>query len=86
MKTFTFTHKGEEYTIPSFTSLPVGAIRKARKAKDEVDQAFTIIESVVDKDAKTLDAIDDMSMEEFQSFIQAWTQGVSVGESSSSSS
>lgn len=85
-KTFTFEHKGKKFTIPAFSALPMGAIRKARKAKDEADQAFTIIETVMGEDSDELAAIDSMSPEEFQVWLTGWTEGAGVGEASSSES
>ena len=81
---FTFTHNGTEFTVPSFSDVPVGVIRKSRKAKDDGDRAFTILESVMGEGSPELDAVDDMSSSEFQSFIEGWTQGAPMGESSSS--
>lgn len=78
--TFTFTHDGNEYTIPAFTSLPIGVIRKSRKGKDEADTAFIILETVMGEDSKELAAVDSMSQAQFQAFIQGWTQGAGVGE------
>lgn len=83
-KTFTFTHAGEDFTIPSFSALPMGALRKTRKLKDETDKVFTIIESAVGVDSPALDALDSMSGEEFEAFLSAWTQGAPLGESSGS--
>lgn len=83
-KTYTFDHAGKSFTIPAFNALPVGAIRKARKAKDEADQAFTIIEIVMGEDSQELAAIDSMDSNEFQEWLQGWTQGAAVGESVSS--
>lgn len=83
-KTYTFTHAGNEYTVPAFNALPIGVIRKARRAQDEADQAFTIIEAVCGEDSAELAAIDSMLPDEFQAFIEGWTQGAPVGESASS--
>lgn len=83
-KTFDFTHAGKKYSIPAFNALPIGVIRKARRAKDDMDQAFTIIETVCGDDSPALAAIDSMDMAEFEAFISGWTQGASVGESVSS--
>jgi hypothetical protein len=85
-KTYTFEHKGKSFTIPSFTALPMGAIRKARKAKDEADQAFTILEAVMPEDSPELAAVDSMAAAEFNAWLEGWTQGSSVGESVSSES
>ena len=85
-KVYTFEHAGKTYKIPAFSALPMGAIRKARKAKDEADQAFTIIEFVTGEDSPELAAIDSMNPEEFQVWMTGWTQGANLGESSSSES
>lgn len=85
-KTYTFEHNGEKFTIPAFGALPMGAIRKARKAKDEADQAFTIIEAVMGEDSPALTALDSMSAAEFNTWLEGWTQGGSVGESVNSES
>ncbi|HLP97654.1 MAG TPA: hypothetical protein VK149_04335 [Sideroxyarcus sp.] len=85
-KKYTFTHNGDKFEIPSFSALPVGVIRKARRAKDEADQAFTILETVMGEDSPELAAVDSMTTEEFQAFIKGWTEGASVGESVSSES
>lgn len=85
-KTYTFTFQDEDYTIPAFSALPIGVIRKSRKAKDEADQAFTIIETLMGEDSRELAAVDAMGVEEFQKFLEGWTQGAGVGEASSSAS
>jgi hypothetical protein len=79
-KTFTFTHQGKDFTIPAFTALPIGVIRKARKGKDEGDTAFIILETVMGEDSAELAAVDAMDQAEFQQFLEAWTQGAGVGE------
>ena len=83
---YKFTHAGKTYSIPAFSALPMGALRKARKGKDEADQAFTIIEHIMGEDSPELNALDSMSPTEFGKFLEGWTQGASVGESSSSES
>lgn len=84
--TFAFTHAGTEYNIPAFNALPVGVVRKARKGKDDADIAFLILENIMGEDSPELAAIDSMSQEEFQTFLEGWTQGAPVGESASSES
>lgn len=79
-KTFTFTHKNKNFSIPAFSALPIGVVRKARKGKDEADTAFLILETLMGEDSKELAAIDAMTQEEFQTFIEGWTQGAGVGE------
>lgn len=83
-KTYTFTHDGKTYSIPSFASLPMGVLRKSRKAKDESDQAFMIIETVMGEDSPELAAVDSMDATAFGEWLQGWTQGATVGESSGS--
>jgi hypothetical protein len=78
--THTFKHNGKDYTIPAFTALPIGVIRKARKGKDEADTAFLILENVMGEDSPELAAVDSMDQTEFQAFLEGWTQGAGVGE------
>lgn len=85
-KVYKFEHDGKTYSVPAFTALPMGALRKARKAKDDADQAFTILEFVMGEDSEELAVIDSMSMEQFQAWMEGWTQGAPVGESVSSES
>lgn len=85
-QTFDFTHEGKTYTIPAFSALPMGALRRARKAKDEIDQIFTILEMTVGEDSEAIAAIDKMAPAGFEEFVKAWTQGANAGESSSSES
>lgn len=83
-KKFTFKQDGKTYSIPAFSDLPMGVVRKARKATDEADTAFTIIESVMGEDSPELNAVDSMNAEQFQAFIAGWTQGAGAGEALSS--
>jgi hypothetical protein len=78
--TYTFVHNGKKFTIPAFTALPVGVIRKARRGKDEADTAFLILETVMGEDSKELAAVDAMTQTQFQKFLEGWTQGAGVGE------
>lgn len=82
--TYTFEFEGKKFTIPAFGALPMGAIRKARKAKDEADQAFTILEAVMPEGSPELDAIDSMNAADFNVWLEGWTQGAPAGESSGS--
>lgn len=86
MEKFHFTVDGVKYTIPKFSDLPMGVVRKSRKAKDDADMAFTIIESVMGEDSPELAAIDTMTAPQFDKFLTEWTQGAGVGEASSSES
>lgn len=85
-KTFDFTADGKKFTIPAFSELPMGVLRKSRNASDEMDKVFTIIEDVMGADSLELKAIDAMNATEFASFLADWTGGVPVGESSRSAS
>jgi hypothetical protein len=81
---YEFDHKGKKYSVPNFGSLPVGALRAARKAVDDADKAFTIIEYILGEDSLELKAIDSMTAKEFAAWLEGWTQGASLGESVSS--
>ena len=81
---FTFEQGGKQYSIPKFSDLPAGALRSSRKASDDLDKAFTIIEYVMGEDSPELLAVDNMTVAEFGDFVKAWTDGASVGESSGS--
>ena len=83
---YSFEHKGKKYSIPAFSEVPVGAIRKARKEKDEVGQAFSIMETMLGEDSPELLAVDTMTPTEFATWLEGWTQGAPLGESSSSES
>jgi hypothetical protein len=79
-ETYTFTHKGKTYEIPSVTAMPIGVMRKAAKAESEFSQAFIILEQVCGEDSPELAAIDTMLADEFAAFIKGWTQGAPLGE------
>lgn len=86
LEQYHFTINGEEYAVPHFNNIPVGVIRKSRKAKDEMDQVFTILELTLGEDSEVLEAVDSLDGNEFQAWLKGWTQGAPVGESSSSES
>lgn len=86
LERFHFTHNDVEYNIPKFSDLPMGVIRKSRKADDDGDRVFIILEAVMGEGSAELDAVDDMSAEEFKNFLGEWTEGVSLPEGSSSES
>lgn len=65
---FSFEHDGETYSFkPTFDILTPGFLRKNRR-RDEIDAFFTMVEALVEDDA-TLDVIDNMSRDEFQSLM-----------------
>ena len=79
--TFTFKYNDKEYTLPAINKLPNGVLRKTRHIEDEVDKAYSIVEILLEKQPETLEAFDDMTVEEFIAIITEWTQGASLGES-----
>ena len=85
-KVYNFEHAGKKYSVPSFTSLPMGAVRASRKATDDADKAFIIIEYVLGEESNELKALDSMTASEFSEWLTGWTQGAPLGESVSSES
>jgi hypothetical protein len=77
---YKFEHNGKKYELPDFVDIPMGALRKARKGKDELDVTFTMVEQMVGEDSPVLAAIDSMNAEQFQKLITGWTQGAGLGE------
>jgi hypothetical protein len=80
-KTFTFSHNGEDFTIPAIADLPVGVMRKARKAADQGDAVFMMLEAVLDEGSPALAALDDMKADEFSLFLEGWSGKAPLGES-----
>lgn len=85
MATYDFEIAGTTYSVPSFKDLPAGALRKSRKASDDMDRAFIILEETVGEDSDVIRAIDTLSVTELGEWLKGWTQGAPLGESSSSS-
>lgn len=82
---YKFELNGTSYELPDFTNLPMGVIRKSRKFTNELDAAFSIIESVAGNNNDLLDALDALPVSEFNKVLEGWTSGVSIPESSGSS-
>lgn len=74
-------HGGKTVELPDFKEMPVGVIRKARKADPE-DAMWLILEEILPE--KQLAVIDTMSLSEFTQAMKGWTQGADLGESSQS--
>lgn len=72
---YTFDVDGDTYSIPSFGAFNAGDIRAVRKL-DEVDQMFTLVELVADKE--TLAAIDAMSIPRLTDFFSDWQDAAGV--------
>jgi hypothetical protein len=82
---YKFTIAEIEYEIPAFADIPAGALRKGRKGSDDMDRAFTILEEAIGAESETLAALDKLTLAEFGKWLEGWTQGAPLGESSSSS-
>ena len=82
LMSYEIEHNKNKITLPSFSNLPVGVIRKARKLEAD-EQMWFMLESVLDE--KGLSVIDSMSLSEFTEAMKGWTQGAPVGESLKSS-
>ncbi len=81
---YKFTIEEVEYEVPAFSDIPTGALRKARKSADEIDKAFTILEEAVGTDSEVLKVLDKLTLADFAKWLEGWTQGAPLGESSSS--
>lgn len=71
----TFEHNGETYTFEK--ALKAGVIRKHREL-DADEAVWVILEEIAGE--KALEAIDDMTLPEFQTFVQE-VFGGNLGES-----
>lgn len=71
-------------TLPHFSKIPGGALRKGRKAVDQMDQFFIIIEETCGDPSDELAHLDRLPIGELGELIIKWTQGAAVGELSSS--
>lgn len=79
---YTIETNGKKITLPDFKNMPVGVIRKARKLSSD-EQMWFILESILDD--KQLEILDSMSLSDFTSSMNGWTQGAPLGESLKSS-
>lgn len=77
---------GNKYSVPFLKDSPIGVLRKARKAGNDMDAAFTILELILGEDSPEIAAVDTMTPEQFGEWMKGWTQGASLGESSGSES
>ena len=78
------TDAGVEITLPRFSNVPAGVIRKLRKANN-LDFMFGVLEAVADE--ATIGAIDALGMDEVSRLATAWQKdgNVTAGESGASS-
>lgn len=72
--------------LPHFSKIPGGALRKARKAQDQLDQFYLLLEIALGDPSPELDFVDSLTIAEQGEVFTQWTQGAPVGESSSSES
>lgn len=79
---YTIETNGKKITLPDFKSMPVGVVRKARKFSSD-EQMWFILESILDE--KQLEILDSMSLTDFTTAMNGWTQGAPLGESLKSS-
>ena len=77
---FKFEINGQQFEIPNFADLPLGALRKARKTDNELDATFELLEHVTQDCPETLQAIDTLSVTEFGEWFENWAGGASLGE------
>ena len=75
-----------DLTLPHFSRINGGALRKARKAENEMDQFFVLIEEFCGDPSPELEHLDKLPLVELGRLFLEWTQGAGVGESSSSES
>jgi hypothetical protein len=79
---YTLKHNGKTVELPDFQALPMGVIRQSRKL-DASEQIWFVLESVLKE--KDLAVLDSMTITEFTTAINEWTQGAPLGESLQSS-
>lgn len=78
------TSRGD-LTLPHPSKLPSGAIRRARKTEDPVEQFFALIEGIFPEGSDELALVDSIPVDELAEVFTAWLGDVSVGESAGSS-
>lgn len=71
--------------LPRFNQLPMRYMRKLRKMSD-ADQMFGLLEMCVEDDKadeKIFDVLDELNIEQFQAFMEAWQEhgGITLPES-----
>ena len=78
------TQAGKVIVLPPMQSVKSGVLRKNRN-KPEIEFMFLILESIVDDE--NLELLDELGMDETGDLYEKWQEfnGVTVGESSGSS-
>lgn len=73
----------ERVTLPKFSSIPFGLIRKNRRLPQE-EQFFSLLEAVATEE--DLEKMDRSAQSEMEKMMKAWQEdsGVSAGESEAS--
>lgn len=77
------TTKGK-LTLPHFSRITGGALRKARKEEELIDQFFVLIEEFCGDPSPELDHLDSLPMTELGELFMEWTGKAPVGESAGS--
>jgi hypothetical protein len=83
--TYKFDIAGTTYEVPLLKDAPIGVVRKARKAGNDMDATFIILETMLGEESPELAAVDTLSASAFADWMKGWTQGASLGEASGSS-
>lgn len=83
-KTVTLSTPNGDITLPHFAHIPGGALRKARKQEDKIDQFYTLLEEAFGDPSPELEFVDKLTITEQGELFQQWTQGAQLGESSGS--
>lgn len=73
----------KKMTLPKFSQVPFGVIRKSRKMEPD-EQVYFMFESLLDE--KGLDVLDTLTSDQVSEFMDAWQTeaGVGLGESEES--
>lgn len=85
LEQFTWERNGHKVTLPPPSKIKAGVIRRASKMDGDLNQIFSVIESIADEES--LATIDDMEIDELNEMFIAWQAhgGASLGESQGSS-
>lgn len=82
MEKIEFTVDGKTYVLPTFV-ITSGEMRKLRRLNN-LDAWYTLLEWKADPEL--IEASDKLPMQEVLDLLKRWNQGLSLGESSGSSS
>lgn len=77
------TEAGDDLVLPKIGNVPAGVWRKLRGVTSSLDITFGLLEGCCD--AKQLEAVDRMTLDEVNTMFGEWQGMTSPGESSGSS-